>query len=428
MNPIYYNIAALGDLGEVITGKTPNTKVEEYWDGTIPFITPGDLTGGIIQSCQRSISGKGLSAVKGIPSGAVLTTCIGSTIGRAGISKFREAATNQQINALVVDPEKADNWFCLYAIIFSRKSIVEAAQKTAVPILNKSNFCNIKIPLPDLPIQQKIGRILCTLQRALEQQERLIALTAELKKALMHKFFTEGTCDEPKKETEIGPVPESWTAAKLEETGEVIYGIQAAVANNTKPIGYKILTNKNITIDGQIVLDNVNYFELKTKRHFDTILKKGDILFNWRSGSKEHIGKTAYFNLEGEFTHSSFILRIRPDNSVNGKFLFYYFHYLRESGFFLQKHEISSINATFNKNAVNSLVLYLPSVDIQSDIVTVLELIDKKRIMFNNKLNLLQTLFRTLLHQLMTAQIRLNDIDLPELKLQTETVSSTQGG
>jgi type I restriction enzyme S subunit len=47
-------------------------------------------------------------------------------------------------------------------------------------------------------------------QRAIEAQERIIQTTTELKKALMHKLFTEGLRNEPQKQTEIGPVPESW--------------------------------------------------------------------------------------------------------------------------------------------------------------------------------------------------------------------------
>jgi Restriction endonuclease S subunits len=178
----------------------------------------------------------------------------------------------------------------------------------------------IKIPKPELPEQQRIAYVLSTVQTAIEQQARLIKITRELKSALMHKLFTEGLRGEKQKMTEIGPVPESWEVVPLKKAGDVIYGIQAAVANNFQPIGMKILTNKNITLDGQIVLDEINYFELKTKRHFETVLQKGDILFNWRSGSKDHIGKTAYFNLDGEYTHSSFILRIRPNDRVNGRF------------------------------------------------------------------------------------------------------------
>ena len=63
---------------------------------------------------------------------------------------------------------------------------------------------------PPLDEQRQIAQVLSAVQRAIERQERLIALTAELKKALMHKLFTEGTRGEPLKQTEIGPVPESW--------------------------------------------------------------------------------------------------------------------------------------------------------------------------------------------------------------------------
>ena len=68
----------------------------------------------------------------------------------------------------------------------------------------------IKLPVPAQPEQRKIAAVLGLVQRAIEQQERLIALTTELKKALLHKLFTEGLRGEPQKQTEIGPVPESW--------------------------------------------------------------------------------------------------------------------------------------------------------------------------------------------------------------------------
>ena len=73
------------------------------------------------------------------------------------------------------------------------------------------------IPVPPLNEQCKISEILISLQRAIEQQERLIFLTTELKKALMNKLFTEGTRGEPQKQTEIGPVPESWEVKPLSE-------------------------------------------------------------------------------------------------------------------------------------------------------------------------------------------------------------------
>ena len=270
---------------------------------------------------------------------------------------------------------------------------------------------SLKVPVPPSAEAAKIAEVLGVVQRVIEQQERLIALTTELKKALLNKLFTEGLRGEPQKQTEIGPVPESWKQRPLEEAGKVVYGIQAAVASNLKPVGTKILTNKNITLDGKIVLDSINYFVLKTKRHHETVLQKGDLLFNWRSGSKEHVGKTAYFDLDDEFTHSSFILRIRPNDEVTGRFLFYYLNFLRESGYFV-KSQTFSVNAKFNKSAINRLPTYLPGEDEREEIVTTLDAVSKKIDMAQTKRRMLNELFRSLLHQLMTAQIRVRDLDL----------------
>ena len=282
--------------------------------------------------------------------------------------------------------------------------------------LSKEVLGSRLIPLPTLPEQQKIAAVLGLVQRAMEEQERLLALTTELKKTLLHKLFTEGLRGEPQKQTEIGHVPQSWLPRPLEQAGDVVYGIQAAVASNVKPIGTKILTNKNITLDGRIILEAINYFVLKTPRHHATVLKKGDLLFNWRSGSKEHVGKTAYFDLDGEFTHSSFILRIRPHDEVTGRYLFYYLKFLRESGYFV-KAQSFSVNAKFNKSAINRLPTYLPKEDERQEIVMTLDAVSSKLKILQAKHAVITTLFRTLLHQLMTAQLRIHELDLPDLEI-----------
>ena len=271
------------------------------------------------------------------------------------------------------------------------------------------------LPLPPLPEQKKIAHILSTVQRAIEAQERIIQTTTELKKALMRKLFTEGLRNEPQKQTEIGLVPESWQVVELESTGEVVYGIQASVANNIVPIGTRILTNKNITLDGGFNFEKINYFELTTKRHRATILQQGDILFNWRSGSKYHVGKTAYFDLEGEWVHSSFILRIRPNPEINGRFLFYYFNHLREDEYFV-KLQTYAINAKFNKSAVNALPTVVPSRDKQDEVASVLDTAQKKIDSANRRLATLQTLFHTFLHELMTAKTRVHELSIPKTK------------
>ena len=81
-----------------------------------------------------------------------------------------------------------------------------------------------KISRPDIPEQRKISAILGMVQRAIEEQERLLALTAELKKTLLHKLFTEGLHGEPRKQTEIGLMPESWIPTPLGTCCDVVSG------------------------------------------------------------------------------------------------------------------------------------------------------------------------------------------------------------
>jgi type I restriction enzyme S subunit len=101
--------------------------------------------------------------------------------------------------------------------------------------LSKTVLGDRLIPLPPLPEQKKIAKILSTLQRAIEEQERIIQTTTELKKALMQKLFTEGLRNEPQKQTEIGLIPESWEVVRCEDVCDTI-----SVGIVVKPSSYYV--------------------------------------------------------------------------------------------------------------------------------------------------------------------------------------------
>ncbi len=417
-----WRIQKVGDLCRIGTGGTPNTRFPEYYEPAIVnWIKSGDVKGPYIKVAEHKISKAGLenSAATPHPSGTVLMAMSGRGKTRATTAILGiEAACSQSVAAIIPGKE-VDSEFLHFQFVRRYAEIRNITGNDDRSGLNMSLIRDIDMIVPPLPEQRKIAAVLGLVQQAIEQEERLLALATELKKTLLHKLFTEGLRGEHQKQTEIGLMPESWVQRPLEQAGEVVYGIQAAVASNLDPIGTKILTNKNITLDGKIVLEKINYFVLKTKRHHETVLKKGDLLFNWRSGSKEHVGKTAYFDLAGEFVHSSFILRIRPSDEVTGRYLFYYLNFLRESGFFVKKQTFS-INAKFNKSAINELPTYLPGEEERREIVGALDAVGRKLEVLQAKRRLLEDLFRTLLHQLMTAQIRVHRLDLSELEIATQ--------
>ena len=112
-------------------------------------------------------------------------------------------------------------------IIHSDEFVAHAKSTTSGvqhPRTSWPSLREFRLSLPPLPEQKKIAHILSTVQRAIEAQERIIQTTTELKKALMHKLFTEGLRNEPQKQTEIGPVPESWEVMDLGDVAKIERG------------------------------------------------------------------------------------------------------------------------------------------------------------------------------------------------------------
>ena len=274
------------------------------------------------------------------------------------------------------------------------------------------------ISFPGMLEQRKISHILLNIKNVIDHQEQIIAKTKELKRSLMHQLFTHGLRSEELKETEIGAVPNSWNKKDLEQVADIVYGAQAAVAHALdSSIGTPIFTNINITNEGKIDLTTLRYYKVPEKKRNRLMLKKGDILFNWRSGSKGHVGKTALFELDGEYTFSSFILRFRTSKDMHNRFLVYYLQYLKSIGYFSQYRDQSSVNSVFNASASAKIPVFMPEMDEQEEIALAINSIDLKIGAEKSRSNSIKALFRTILNNLMIGQARVKDIDFCEINV-----------
>ncbi|MFI5489201.1 restriction endonuclease subunit S [Micromonospora echinaurantiaca] len=171
-------------IGQVTTGSTPSTRQAGVFGGAMPFLTPSDIGHGErIFSCGRTLSDKGEGQARIVGPNAVVAVCIGATLGKVGWIDGR-AATNQQINALSLDPAVASAQFVAAVMAsppFQRQMIGEASS-TTLPILNKSRFARLTLPLPDLIIQD---RLLSRLMEVSTAQERTSASLVELQRKSM---------------------------------------------------------------------------------------------------------------------------------------------------------------------------------------------------------------------------------------------------
>jgi type I restriction enzyme, S subunit len=281
------------------------------------------------------------------------------------------------------------------------------------PRTSWASLREFKLHVPPLAEQRKIAGVLGVVQRALEQQERLIALTTELKKVLLYQLFTQGLRGEPQKQTEIGPVPQSWEVVTLGEyLTEAQYGISAKGSESGR---YAVLRMTNQR-QGRISSDNLQYVELTADQFHRFRVERQDILFN-RTNSLELVGRTAIFDLEGDFVFASYLIRLRTDaERLRPFFLNHYFNWeetqVRLKSIATRAVSQSNISAT----RLRGFLVPVPKPGEQDEIVEKVDCLDQKLSVHARKHAALSALFRTLLHQLMTAQIRVNVLDLPALE------------
>jgi type I restriction enzyme S subunit len=290
-----------------------------------------------------------------------------------------------------------------------------------VPGLNREMAYKEKTRFPTgADEQRRIAGVLGLVQRAIEQQERLIALTAELKKMLLHQLFTQGLRGEPQKQTDIGPVPESWEAATL---GELACKPDGSL--QTGPFGSQLhkhdylsegvgVVNPTHLWNNQINHEDVPRVSPETATRLERHrLEVGDILFARRGEIGRHGMVTE--KEEGWLCGTGcFLARVRRKD-IDNRFLSYLFS---TSGCiaWLNSHAAGAIMPNLNNTVLRSMPVFFPKLEIQTEIANCLDATKQKMAIHQRKHAALTALFRTLLHQLMTAQLRVHGLELPNLE------------
>ena len=175
----------LGEIGEIITGKTPATSNKSLWGGTIDFITPSDIDDGKYQKpTERTLAE--ISNLRVLPPGSISFTCIAS-IGKMSITK-RPSATNQQINSIITR-QCIDNEYLYYCLLNMTPRIRATQANTTLPIINKADFSGFKVRVPCMAEQQKIATFLSALDEKIALTRQQLDKTKQFKKGLLQRMF-----------------------------------------------------------------------------------------------------------------------------------------------------------------------------------------------------------------------------------------------
>lgn len=179
---------AIGGMGEVITGSTPDTSQREYYGVDHLFVSPADISDSrFVETTKTNLSEAGFAQARPIKARSVLFVCIGSTIGKVA-QNARECATNQQINAVVANSDfSGDFIYCLLDMESER--IAGLAGRQAVPIINKTLFSSVKVLAPRFGEQQRIADCLSSLDTQIAAESNQLTALKTHKQGLMQQLF-----------------------------------------------------------------------------------------------------------------------------------------------------------------------------------------------------------------------------------------------
>lgn len=191
--PKGWEVKKVKDFGDVITGKTPPTEKPDVFSDRehgFMFITPGDVdTAKYIEQTERYVSEKGIKYSYVLPPNAVCEICIGSTIGKIGITT-KECCTNQQITSVVMNEENDAEYF-YYAMLARKDHFKSVAGINATPQINKSEYSKYRILCPKTKAEQiEIAQKLSDIDTEINKEQNKTAILERLKKSLMQNLLT----------------------------------------------------------------------------------------------------------------------------------------------------------------------------------------------------------------------------------------------
>lgn len=421
--PEYWDLLSIKFLAKIQNGSTPNSSVEEFWDGEINWVTTDDLgknEGKMICSVRRTISELGYNScgTSLAPIGSIVLSTR-APIGHLGVLSI-EACTNQGCKTVI--PENIDNLYCYYFLFNARDILDSLGQGSTFKELPTSVLKDFKILSPPINEQTAIANYLdhktAQIDALISKKEKLIELLNEERTALINQAVTKGlNPDAPMKDSGIewiGVVPAHWEALSFRYIIDVLTdytanGSFASLAENVNYLdsGYSRLVRLT---DLRVDLNNEGLYVDEQAHNF---LKKSELFGGEMliANVGAYAGLTLIMpELEGKFTLGPNMFLLRLNQNVN------YFNFLLNSPVCaeqLKMMAISSAQPKLNKDNIRELKVIKPPVDEQESIVSYIfeenNRIDYLLKLMTKEIDLLKEYRTALISEVVTGKVDVRD-------------------
>jgi type I restriction enzyme S subunit len=420
--PKDWDVSSLAALTQYITygftNPMPTTK-DGPWMITAFDIANGKICYGQARHTSEKAYKNDLTQKSKPNLGDILITKDG-TLGRIAVVDRTGICINQSVACLrpLLDTDVRFLVHYLRSDIGQERMLADAGGST-IKHIYITKLAQMEVPVPPREERTRISDILDTIDSTIAHTSSLIAKLKQMKAGLLHDLLTRGLDEngelrdaiahpEQFKDSPLGQIPKDWKIYNTGAIATIKYGINDAV-DQTLESGVLTITLPCVSKTGELTLHKeLLALSARHKVRDEDILQAGDLLFNWRNGSQEHLGKTAYFKATGEYTHVGFLLRIRANSELcDSRYLWWRISYMKSEGLFLRA--TSQVNNTFNSEELANMRVIVPPIPEQQRIVKALEPCEQRiraEEAYRDKLKLQK---KGLMHDLLTGMIRVKD-------------------
>lgn len=394
------------------TGRTPARANPAYWtkgERQVPWVAISDMEPyGTIVETAESVSELAFENVfreRIVPAGTLIMS-FKLTIGR--VATLGIPACHNEAIISIFPREGVDQRYLGYFL-----SQVDYADHQDRQIkgntLNRSKIDQIQVSLPPSKEQSHIADVLDKCRLGINTERAAEKTAEELRRACMSELFARGLRGEAQKETELCFVPESWSVVRLGEVCALSTGTTPSTKEKHYYEGEIPFIKTADVINNRISAANTFVSQQAIDDYSLKIFPAGTLLMAMYGQGKTR-GQVSLLEIPAATTQNA--AAIQPSSDIDSAFLWHYLMscYERLRGMGSLGH-VSHLNLGY----LRDLLIVKPSLQEQREIAVILDAIDCKVDLHRKKREVLEELFESLLHKLMTGEIAVSDLDLSAL-------------
>lgn len=378
----------LGDICEIVSGSTPKTNINEYWDGDVKWITPAELNDEtyIITDSVRKITELGVkrTGLTPLPEGTVILSSR-APIGKVAIAGC-EMYCNQGFKNLICS-DKINNRYLYWFLKGNNTFLNSLGRGATFKEISKAIVANIEINVPDKEMQRQVVDNLEKISKIIRLRKQELQKLNELIKARFFEMFGDPIAND-----------RGWKQTRV---GDICFVTKLAGFEYTKYVNYEnkgdVIMIRGLNVkEKKLKLDDVYYIDASVSDLLPrSQLKENDIVMTYVG---INIGDVALVDGKHRYHLAPNVAKISL-NSYDEMDPIFFVNLL---AFNKNKFALNATNTAkqaLNMNKIRKLIIMMPPIEIQKNFGQFAKYVDKSKVIIQKSLDEMQILFDSLMQK-----------------------------